>query len=115
MKKFGLGVVTGLVAGFFGAGGGLVAVELLRRTGLDDKQAHATSVAVLLPLSAVSGLCYILFSVAPLRTDLLWWALPFGLVGSLVGSRLLLKIKAVWLRRVFGLLMIGAALRLFFR
>ena len=55
------GTVAGLVNGLFGGGGGMVLVPLLSGwCGLEGKQAFATCVAAILPLSAVSAAVYLL-------------------------------------------------------
>lgn len=53
------GALAGFANGFFGAGGGLFLVPLyVRWMGIDTKKAFATSIAVILPLSAVSLFVY---------------------------------------------------------
>ena len=59
MKNTGKSLVTGALAGIanglFGSGGGLFLVPLFTKwLGLEQRRAFATSVAVILPLSAVS-------------------------------------------------------------
>ena len=55
------GTAAGLVNGLFGGGGGMVLVPLLNGwCGLEGKQAFATCVAAILPLSAVSAAVYLL-------------------------------------------------------
>lgn len=58
--KFALtGALAGAANGFFGAGGGLFLVPLLVSwCGMEQRKAFATSVAVILPLSAVSAAVY---------------------------------------------------------
>ena len=41
--------------------------------------------------------------------------LLWGALGSIIGSWLLTKIKDVWLHRIFGVLMLWAAVRMLFR
>ena len=53
------GAACGLLNGLFGAGGGMAAVPLLKAGGLPQKKAHATSLAVILPLAAVSAAFYL--------------------------------------------------------
>ena len=54
------GALIGLLNGFFGSGGGILAVTLLQKQGLPSRQAHATSIAIILPLSLVSLAVYYL-------------------------------------------------------
>ena len=86
---------------------------VLRRAGCDTRRAHATSVAVILPVCVVSALAYRgggLFSWA----DALPY-LPGGLLGALAGAALLPHVPADLLRRIFGLFMLWAAVRLWMR
>jgi uncharacterized membrane protein YfcA len=59
-KKITCGALTGLANGLFGGGGGMLAVPLLQQTGYSQKQAHATAILVILPVSALSFLIYFL-------------------------------------------------------
>ena len=52
------GCVVGLLNGFFGSGGGVIAVPMLRSCGFEQRSAHACSLAVTLPLSLVSVIIY---------------------------------------------------------
>ena len=52
------GVLVGIANGLFGGGGGMLAVPLLERTGLKEKQAHATAILVILPVSILSFFLY---------------------------------------------------------
>ena len=54
------GVATGLANGVFGGGGGMLAVPLLKKTGYQEKQAHATAILVILPVSIFSFWVYFL-------------------------------------------------------
>lgn len=114
-KKFPLapmaaGALAGLVNGFFGGGGGMVLVPLLRsRCGLSQQQAMATSVAVILPLCILSAAVYLLRGSVDLTT-----ALPYllgGLAGGLVGGRIFPKVNPNLLRRLFALLLLYGAWR----
>ena len=108
-----LGGAVGFFNGLFGSGGGMLAVPLLERRGLPPDRAHATSLAVILPLTAVSAGAYLLTGGIDLRA-----ALPYlagGLPGSLVGARLLARLSPAALRRLFGGLVLTAAVRMWLR
>lgn len=108
------GAAAGLANGFFGGGGGMILVPLLTRwCGLDQRKAFATSVAIILPLCALSSVIYLFRG----GLDLLL-ALPYlagGLVGGFVGGKVFRKLNMVWLRRAFALLILyGGVKALFF-
>ncbi len=115
MKKCGklpfalAGGAAGLANGFFGGGGGSVFVPLLTRTcGLNQRQAFATSVAVILPLCALSAAVYLFRGGLEMGA-----ALPYligGTVGGWLGGRWFRGMKIAWLKRLFGaLLLYGGA------
>lgn len=107
------GLAVGLFNGLFGSGGGLLAVGLLKKLGLDQKRAHSNAVAVILPLSAVSAALYLAAGQMRLADALPY--LPGGVVGSLVGARLLKRLPANLLRRIFGVFLLWAGVRLWTR
>lgn len=105
------GGAVGLINGLFGSGGGMLAVPLFTLQGLGQKQAQATAIAVILPLSALSFLGYALFSGLP--QGCLFTALG-AVGGGAVGALLLGRLSNVWLHRLFCLLMLLAGGRMLF-
>jgi len=106
------GGAAGLTNGLFGGGGGSVLVPLLTRCcGLEEKRAFATSVAVILPLCALSAAIYLFRGGLDVMT-----ALPYligGTVGGWAGGKWFKGVRINWLRRVFGLLLIYSGVRCF--
>lgn len=106
------GFLTGMVNGLLGAGGGMVTVPLLK-TRTDEKKAHATSVAVIACICTVS-VCIYLYSGRVTISDALPY-MPFGVIGSLIGTWILTKIKPSLLRKIFALFMLWAGYRMITR
>jgi uncharacterized membrane protein YfcA len=106
------GVIIGIINGLFGSGGGVAAVPALQNSGIAVKKAHATSLAVTLPLSIVSAVFYSVNSEFKWSDALI--LIPFGLAGAVIGGLLLKKLKNVWLKRIFGALLIVAGIRMLF-
>ena len=52
------GLISGLVNGMLGTGGGTITVPAIQRLGVDTKKSHATAIAVILPLTIVSVFFY---------------------------------------------------------
>ena len=106
------GGLAGVANGLFGGGGGSVLVPLL--TGycrLDQRKAFATSVAVILPLCALSVVIYLFRGGLDLVT-----ALPYlvgGAAGGWAGGKWFKGMKMPWLKRAFGLLLIYGGVRSF--
>ena len=118
MKKkkylyFVFGILVGLVNGLLGAGGGMIAVPILKKCGLDTKKAHANAVAVILPITVFSAFVYMLKGYVDLRDALAF--MPFGIVGSILATWLLKKLSPYILRLIFAGFMIWAGMRMMLR
>lgn len=107
------GAACGLLNGLFGAGGGMAAAPLLKAGGLPQKKAHATSLAVILPLAAVSAAFYLLDGALSFGEAVPY--LPGGFLGACAGALLMKRIPSGVLRRVFGALLLVAGVRLLLR
>lgn len=106
-----IGAVTGTANGFFGAGGGTVLVPAMERLmDVEEHKAHATAIAVILPLSVISAFLY-RENVKANYSTLLMVSLG-GIVGGYIGARLLGRIPKKWLHIIFGGFMITAAARM---
>ncbi len=92
-----IGAAAGTVNGLFGAGGGLLLVPLMIRfCKLEQKQAFATALVVMLALSAVSLAVYWYRGSVDFRA-----ALPYllgGVAGGVIGGVWMKRIKVKWLR-----------------
>ena len=105
------GIFVGFLSGFFGGGGGMIVVPLLTfALGLQDKQAHATAIFTILPISIASSVVYIVKG----NIDYLWllYASIGFVVGGICGAFLLNKLSNKVLRIVFAIIMILAGLKI---
>lgn len=103
--------LAGIINGLFGAGGGMLCVPLLKSGGMDQNKAHANSVAIILPLCALSAAMY--FFRGDLNFQKAVPFIPYGIIGALTGSFTLKFISPVWLKRIFAVFMIWAGVRMF--
>ena len=108
-----IGAVSGVINGLFGSGGGLAAVPLLEKSGMDVKKSHATSVVIIFFLSIAAAIGYYLGGRLDFGEALSY--IPSGLLGAAIGATLLKKIDSTKLRRIFGTIMIISAIRMVFR
>ena len=111
MKKFFTGVLCGIFNGLLGAGGGVVAVLSLRKfLGVETHKSHATAIAIILPLTIVSAAIYL----GGYHVDIAMtaWVTAGGMIGGMMGAKLLKKISANILHKIFGAVMIFAAIRM---
>ena len=107
------GALAGAVNGFFGGGGGMILVPLLAGwCGLGQRKAFATSVAIILPLCALSTGIYLFRGGLDLNA-----ALPYllgGLLGGWLGGTLFKGLSMDWLRRGFALLLLYGGVKSLF-
>ena len=106
------GGLVGIANSLFGGGGGMIAVPLLKKTGLEDKRAHATAILLILPVSLLSFCLYVwrgFYQASVL--------IPTALgvtAGGLLGAKLLGKLPVKTVNLVFATLQAVAGLFLFF-
>ncbi len=106
-----IGVITGFVNGLFGSGGGTVLVPCMEKfLKTIPQKAHASAIAVILPLSVISAVLYI----GKLDVDIksLLYVSCGGIIGGFIGAKLLGKISSKYLHIVFGLCMLAGAIRM---
>ena len=110
-KKIVIGLITGVLNGLFGAGGGSVVVPAMERfLNIDEKKSHATAIAIILMMSLVSSVMYIRRGFFDIR---LWFLTSCGgVAGGLVGAKLLAKIPKKWLKIIFGCVIGVTALKM---
>jgi uncharacterized membrane protein YfcA len=112
-RDIGIGLLVGIFSGLFGVGGGVILVPLLVLLfAVEQKRAQATSLVVV-ALAAVSGAVTYAFGFS-----VVWEAVPFlvagGLIGTWVGSAMVVRIATRWLQLGFALVLLVAAARLVF-
>lgn len=104
------GVLVGIINGLLGAGGGMLAVPLLSLLGVEGKKSHATSLAIIVPLSAVSAAVYLAGGRFALSDALIY--LPGGIIGAVAGGLLLPRISVGWIKIAFAGLLLWGGIRL---
>jgi uncharacterized membrane protein YfcA len=112
-KKLLIGFGTGILNGLFGAGGGSVLVPLMEKfLQIDEYSAHATAIPVILIMSVVSSFLYLrkgFFNFG------IWvFVSAGGLIGGLVGAKLLKKVPKKWLKIGFGTVICITAIKMIF-
>lgn len=106
-----IGIITGLINGLFGSGGGIILVPcLVFIMNIEDHKAHATAISIILPISIISSLIYYRYNIVDFSLSLKVAA--GSVTGALAGSYLLNKISVNILRKIFGIFMIIAAIRM---
>jgi len=107
------GVFSGFCNGLFGSGGGTIIVPFLEFfLKLDPKKSHATAILIIFVFTLVSLLFYG-FS-GQLDFLLALKVSSGGVIGGLIGAKLLNKLSFGAIHKIFGLFMIIAAVRMVF-
>ena len=113
IKFFVVGALIGFINGLFGGGGGMICVPALHNIlKLETKKAHATAIAVMLPISVVSGLFYLSFG--SLDIPMLALSTLGVFLGGVAGSILLKRADPKAVRVVFSVILAIAGLRMLF-
>ncbi len=107
------GLFIGAVNGLFGAGGGMLAVPCLTYIGsLDEKSAHATAIALILPLCLVSSIAYGVG--ASFENGVILPTVLGVTIGGILGACLLKKLSSNVVSFLFYALMLFAGLKMIF-
>ncbi|MGX5681714.1 sulfite exporter TauE/SafE family protein [Schumannella luteola] len=112
LALIGIGLIGGFLSGLFGIGGGILMVPLLILIlKVDQRHASALSLAGVLPAAIVGSITY----AASGTVDYLAGAFIAvgGIVGALIGTRLLRTVPLGWLRWMFVVLLLLVAVRMF--
>lgn len=111
-RQIACGSLVGAANSLFGGGGGMIAVPLLNKLGLEQKRAHATAILLILPISALSFLLYVwkgFYQPAVMIPT------AIGITaGGVFGAKLLEKLPTETVRLLFAFLQALAGIFLFF-
>lgn len=111
VKCTAIGLVVGIINGLFGSGGGTVAVPaMVHFMEIKEDRAHATAISIILPLTLMSAFFYARGSYID------WWLTlkvsVGGVTGGYIGARLLPYVPSHILRKIFGLFMLLAGIKM---
>ena len=105
-----IGGAAGLANGLFGAGGGMVVVPLLIGwLDMDEREAFATSLLIILPMSVVS-LSFKLWQTGAPELSFAPYIVG-GIAGGILAGRWFRKLKLKWLHRRFGALILYGGIK----
>lgn len=113
LSQAGFGALIGFINGFFGGGGGMIVVPVLEKIyRFERKNSHATSIALILPITVISAIIYIIGA----KND---WAIlgvcTLGVVaGGAGGAFILKKVQSRIVGYLFCAVMLIAGIRLLF-
>lgn len=90
----------------------LAVYSMIHLLKMERHEAHATAIAVILPLTIISGFVY--FKSGFVDWDMALKVGTAGIAGGATGAWLLGRIPPHRLRKIFGAFIIAAALRMLF-
>ena len=111
LKNIVIGIISGLISGFFSTGGGLILVPaFIYFIKLDEKKARATSIACILPMVITSSIFYA-------KNKFIDWKLGIlcaigGIVGGFIGTKFLNKVPDKILKISFLIFLIYMAIKM---
>jgi hypothetical protein len=110
-------LITGLLAGIvsgMGIGGGALLIPMLGiALGMGQREAQHINLLYFIPTAAVAVFAHA--KQDSIEKKGLTKLILFGLAGAAVGAFLAFRLDAEWLRRGFGLFLLGIGLYEFFR
>lgn len=114
MKKISIGLIAGMICGLFASGGGLVLIPaLVYLLHLEEKQARATALWCIAPLVLTAFLMYSRESLIEWKTGIL--CAIGGIVGGMIGAKLMRKIPDLGLKILFIALLSYSAFQMLVR
>ena len=106
-----IGIFAGIVSGLFASGGGMILVPaFIYILKIKDVEARATSVLCILPMVITSGIFYYTNNYIDWKIGLL--CAIGGILGGIVGAKLLNKLSPYYLKIAFTLFLIYASYNL---
>jgi len=106
-----IGFFAGIVSGLFASGGGMILVPaFIYILKMSDVESRATSVICILPMVVISGILYY-------KNNYINWEIGLlcaigGIIGGIVGAKLLNKLPAKYLKIAFTIFLIYASYRM---
>jgi uncharacterized membrane protein YfcA len=110
-----IGLAAGVLSGFMGVGGGVVMIPLMMLfLGFDQHTAQGTSLAVLaVPVTFLAAYTYHTTG-HPINWKFAIVIAVFFVVGGYLGSKFAVKIDQNILKKIFAIVLVIAAIKLFF-
>lgn len=111
IKKVIIGVVAGFISGLFASGGGLIVLPAcIYFLQMDEKEARATTIFSIMPMVVASAFFY--FKSNSINYEAGIKTAIGGVIGSVIGSKLLKKVDNKYLKIIFVIFLIYAAINM---
>lgn len=111
LYKLFIGIFAGIVSGLFASGGGMILVPaFIYILKMKDVEARATSILCILPMVVTSGIFYYTNNYINWKIGIL--CAIGGIVGGIVGAKMLNKLPVKYLKIAFTIFLIYASLKM---
>ena len=113
LKKIVIGLIAGLINGFFATGGGMILVPaFVYGLKMDEKDARSTSIFCILPMVIVSSIFYF-------KSNYINWNISImcaigGIIGGYIGAKILKKLPEKILKITFILFLLYISYQMIF-
>ena len=113
IKKIIIGLLAGLICGFFSTGGGMILVPAFIYTlDMDPQKARGTSIFCILPMVLTSSIFYY-------KNNFINWRIGIlcaigGAIGGYIGAKLLKKLPEKILKIAFTIFLICISFKMIF-
>ncbi len=111
----GIGLLSGVMSGFVGVGGGVIIVPaLIYLLHLNQHQAQGVSLTLMLPPIGILAV-YNYYKSEHLNSTYITYTVVMGLafiLGGYLGSKLSLRLSPLLVKFVFGIIMLYVAIRM---
>jgi len=109
-----IGSAAGLLGGLLGVGGGVIVIPaLVYIFGLTQHQAQGTALAFMVPpITLLAAIRY--YKAGNVNMGMAIFICFGFLIGSLIGADIAQAISDLWLKKMFGVLMLLFAIRMIF-
>jgi uncharacterized membrane protein YfcA len=109
-----LGICAGVLSGALGLGSGIILVPaLVLLYGFGQKSAQGMALAVMVPMALIGALRYWRNPEAELNAAVIGLIVCGAVVGTLAGTELAARLPSHVLRRIFAVVLVVAAVRMF--
>ena len=103
-----IGIFAGFITGFFSAGGGMIVLPaILYFMKLDEKKARATTIFIILPMVITASFFYYKSNLFDFNMGMK--CAIGGIIGSILGTKLLKKVSDKYLKIIFVLFLLYAS------
>ena len=111
LKKVFIGIFAGLVSGFFGSGGGMILLPcFVYLLNLKEKEARATCVFAILPMTIASMFLYLNANYIDFEISIK--CAIGGIIGGILGAKMLNKVPDIVLKISFLIFLVYTSIKM---